>query len=290
MIAAVAGAEAYVRRNVTANDSFDAQRARFHAGGFPVTAFGDSRIASGIVDSDLVANFATPGDNGATVLGKFEAYTRQNPGGRVILQAGPQQFSAIRLDADQSRLLADFVEPGSAPLQILRPHLRRFLVGFVAAAARNPSAVFSPVRTPETRRAPEPASFISLPSGDRQRAANERIQHHTPVTRFETNEIVRSWNRVIEAAVGNGAEICLVTMPVSRAYRDAAAQDPAFARARSFYRDLARSAGITYLDLWDGWPDDIFVNPDHVHPNAAPRVTRAIVEKCFGPDIAARLP
>jgi hypothetical protein len=290
MVAAVAGAEAYVRRNVSPDDAFDAQRARFHAGGAHVAAFGESRIASGIADSALVANFATPGDNSATVLGKFDAYARRNPQARVILQAAPQQFSAQRVHTDQSRLLAEFVDPDMPALQILRPHLRRYLVGFAKAAARDPGALFRPAQAIASAPAAEPATFAALSPAARRREANERIQHHAPVAGFEAGATAAAWRRTIDGARARGVELCLVTMPVSAAYREAAAQDPAFAQARAFYAERARTAGIPHVDLWAAFADDAFANPDHVHPNAARAVTHAVLAGCFGPDIAARMP
>lgn len=277
-------AEIYVRRNVTPNDEFDSRRTLFHAGGHRFAAFGDSRVNSGIVDSENIANFATPGDSPTTVLGKFIEYSRNNPETRIILQAAPQQFSTQRLNADQSELLAAFLDPQPMPLHILQPHLRRFLMQFIRTAAQNPQSLARVVEKLAPAAAPKRATFADLPPDTQRAEARQRIQHHTPVASFASSDIARVWGDTLRDATARGVEICLVTMPVSTAYRETANENPSFAATRDFYRRLAADINIPYIDMWSAWSDDILANSDHIHTFAAPVVTRSVILQCFGPD------
>lgn len=71
-------------------------------------------------------------------------------------------------------------------------------------------------------------------------------------------------------------------MPVSAAYRETASANPTFAATRDFYRGIAKDIGIPYVDMWAAWPDNIFVNSDHVHEHATADVTRSVISQCFG--------
>ena len=286
LIASVTTAEIYVRRNVSPNDIFDTRRAAFHDGGHRVAAFGDSRVNSGVTTSRDIGNFATPGDSSMTVLGKFDTYSRNNPQTRIILQAAPQQFSSQRMNADQRELLADFLDPQPLPLLVLRPHLRRFLLQYVVTAAKNPERLFRTGETPPSVAPPEPATFAALSPETQRAEARQRIQHHTPVASFASARIAGLWRDTLRAAVDRGADLCLVTMPVSAAYRETASLDPAFAAARNFYRDLAVELDVPYVDMWAAWPDDILGNSDHIHARAVDDVTRSILDQCFGPIVA----
>jgi hypothetical protein len=286
VVGSVAIAEAYVRRNVTPNDVFDVQRTQFHDGGHAVAAFGDSRINSGITRSRDIANFAVPGDAPLTVLGKFATYTRDNPQARIILQAAPQQFSTQRMNSDQSNLLAEFLDPHPQPLHILRPHLRRFFMQFVRTAANNPSALFETIEPIAAAPSVKPPTFADLPHNIRRIEARQRIQHHTPVSSFASSETAQIWQRTLRDAVARGVDVCLVTMPVSAAYRKTASTNPTFAATRNFYHELAADIGVPYVDMWAAWPDNILVNSDHIHESAASDVTRSVISQCFGQTFA----
>jgi hypothetical protein len=282
VVSCVALAEVYIRHNVTPTDAFDVQRTRFHDGGHAIAAFGDSRINSGITRSRDIANFAVPGDTLLTVLGKFANYSRDNPQARIILQAAPQQFSTQRMNSDQSNLLAEFLDPSPQPLHILRPHLRRFFLQFVRTAATNPSTLFGTVEPVAAGPSVEPPTFADIPHQMRRVEARQRIQHHTPVASFASSELAQVWQRTLRDAVARGINVCLVTMPVSAAYRETASANPTFAATRAFYRGIATDFGVPYVDMWAAWPDNILVNSDHVHERAAADVTRSVIYQCFG--------
>jgi hypothetical protein len=86
----------------------------------------------------------------------------------------------------------------------------------------------------------------------------------------------------LEAMRDAGGRICLVTMPVSSAYRQVAHDRSTFARVRDFYRELAQETGLRYLDLWGAYPDLFFSDPDHLMAPANETVTDDILNQCFG--------
>ena len=277
--AALASSEILLRRHVVPNDSFDVARERFQAGGTPFAIFGDSRVESGIRDSSELANFGTRSDALETVLGKAEAWLARNPDGQVIIALPPQKFSSQRLGADQSALLKDFVSQDDATLQIFRQNHRRYLLEYVHVVMADPDILW---RKPEAQSSPtvQPISFADKPEDLQKAEAERRIQHHNPISGFVESAAVQSLRARLQALQEAGAGICLITMPVSQAYRRAASPEPAFAESRALFDQIADDIAVPYIDLWDDYPDTLFRDPDHLHPEGAAIVTRDILARC----------
>ncbi|MGZ0190157.1 MAG: hypothetical protein ACKVH0_19515, partial [Alphaproteobacteria bacterium] len=79
----------------------------------------------------------------------------------------------------------------------------------------------------------------------------------------------------------SGAQLCLVTMPVTSAYRRAVKPEPNFAAVRTLMGEIAEAARTPYLDLWSDYPNYFFANADHLLPVGAKAVTVDILARCF---------
>lgn len=277
--AALASSEILLRRHVVPNDSFEVAREAFRTGGTPFAIFGDSRVESGIRGSAQLANFGTRSDALETVLGKAEAWLARNPDGQVIIALPPQQFSSQRLGADQSALLADFISQDDATLQILRQNHRRYLLEYVNVVMTDPEILWRPPAAQTSASAPPP-SFADKPQSVQKAEAERRIQHHTPIQGFVESSHVQTLRTRLQALRDGGAGVCLITMPVSRAYRTAASVEPAFAESRALFDRIAREVAVPYIDLWDDYPDTLFRDPDHLHPEGTAIVTRNTLARC----------
>jgi hypothetical protein len=280
LIGALAASEIVLRRHVIPFDGFEHARERFLTGNADIAAFGDSRVENGLAANGALANFGAASDSLATVLGKAEAWQARNPDGRLVIALAPQQFSGQRLGADQTELLEDFVSDDAPLLQVLRRAHRRYLLQYVGTVLRDPAILW---RTPQPPSAGEGggASFAERPPAEQTRFAQQRSLHHTPVVGFDGTAMARALRERLLALQDAGARLCLVTMPVSAAYRAAVAAEPRFDEVRRFYAALAREAGIRYIDLWDIYPDALFRDPDHLHPRGARQITQDILPRCF---------
>lgn len=279
--ASLVAGEILLRRHVVPNDPYEIARQAFHTGGTPFAAFGDSRVESGIAHGDQIANFGTPSDSLATVLGKTAAWLARNPAGRAVIALPPQQFSAQRLGIDQHALLQDFVSGDTATLQVLRPNHRRFLLEYVIVVITDPEILWRPPGIPR-QTATRSIPLAEKPAQTQQSEAERRIQHHTPIRGFAESEPARTLGETLARLDKAGGGICLITMPVSNAYRRAAALAPGFAESRIFFRDIAEAENLKYIDLWDEYPDTLFYDPDHLLPLGAAIVTPDILRRCFG--------
>jgi len=279
VIMTLTASEILLRRHVVPNDSFEVARQVYRTGGTPFAAFGDSRIESGVRGSTQLANFGTRSDSLETVLGKAAAWLARNPHGQAIIALPPQQFSSQRLGADQSALLEDFLSEDDATLQILRQNYRRYLLEYANVVLTDPAILWrKPVVQADT--ATQSATFADKPENTRKAEAERRIQHHTPIQGFGASAAARTLRQRLQELHDTGAGICLVTMPVSSAYQNAGSLEPAFAESRALVNRIAREIAVPYFDLWDDYPDTLFRDPDHLHPDGAIIVTRDILERC----------
>lgn len=278
--ASLVAAETLLRRHVIPTDPFDTARALFHGPGTAIAAFGDSRINDGITNQSALTNFAMPGDSLATVLGKLDVWLAHNPDGRAIVGIPPQQFSQARLNAGQGKMLDDFLSRDEPMFQILRPNHRRYLLSYLQVVIDDPGIL---LRDAEARQseATNSQTFADKPADAQRAQAQIRSQHHTPVPGFRETQAALQLRQSLNKLKNVSTHICLVTMPVTKAYRQAVAPEPNFAAARRFITDIARETGVFYLDLWSDYPDHLFANADHLRTAGAEVITRDILAKCF---------
>lgn len=280
----VVGSELFVRLHVAPGNSYDALKRAFHSGNDMAVAFGDSRAASGILEDSGFTNFAAAGESLKTTLGKLDAYVAAGAasgrGRRVLLQLGPQHFSFYRLTLEQAELLEYFLDAEPRYLQMLRPHFRRYLFEYWAAVLRDPARLFA---EPEKATSNEPTAMPRLremSANARLRQAAIRTQLHIPVPGYAATADMKRLRGTLEWVRDAGVTLCLVTFPVSSAYRDAAAYFPIFDDIRTAYRALADDLRITYIDLWNAYEDDYFANVDHLNRDGSRRLSGDLRRVC----------
>lgn len=280
----IIGSELLIHLYVAPGNGYDVIKCAFHDGDDTAVAFGDSRAASGILEASGFTNFAAAGESLETSLGKFNAYVASGRGRYVLLQLGPQHFSFYRLSLDQADLLEDFLDPEPRTLQMLRPHFRRYLFDYWATLLRDPARLFAgPQKTEATPIEPKSMPRLrNMPVDVRQRQAMIRTQLHIPVPGFADTADMKRLQGSLVRARDAGITLCLVTFPVSTAYRDAAGDFPVFSKIRNAYGTLATDLDITYVDLWEAYGDDYFANVDHLNDDGARRLSDDLRRVCKG--------
>ncbi len=280
----VIGSELLIRFHVAPGNSYDVLKRAFHSGDDMAAAFGDSRAVSGILEDSGFTNFAAAGESLKTTLGKLDAYVASGRARYVLLQLGPQHFSFYRLSLNQSDLLEDFLDAEPRSLQMLRPHFRRYLFDYWNAMLRDPARLFV---GPEKTTLSEPAAIprlLEIAADTRRRQAAIRTQLHIPAPGFAATADMKQLRGTLERTRDAGVTLCLVTFPVSSAYRDAAGQFPIFGQIRAAYGALAEKVGIAYVDLWDTYEDDYFGNVDHLNQDGSRRLSDDLRRICKSDD------
>jgi hypothetical protein len=254
----VAGSEALVHQAMR-NDGYEDYRARFRAAAGETIAIGDSRTAANIARHPAIENLGQVGDDLGTVLAKLAARHARQPLKRVALQADPHQFAAYRVFKPDIGKLEDLLGT-SPPLAMLRPYYRQYLFAYWSVALRDPRRFW---RMPDaTASTPAPAM---RPGTDSWRAlARDRVGFHLPLHAPERLALAANYRASLARLIAEGVEVCVVTHPVSRAYRDEAARHASFDAALAFYDRVARELGATRANFWAALDDAAFGDTDHL--------------------------
>ena len=278
MLAFIIGSELLVR-SAMATDSYETYRTRFRTSPATTIAIGDSRTAANIHDSDAIENLGQAGDDLATVLAKLMARHARMPLRRVALQADPHQFAAYRVFKDEDGKLADLTG-APPPLALLRPHYRQYLFLYWRVALTEPTRVW---RRASATADKESAMAVPDPQSAAWRElASARVQFHVPISNPSGLKLARSYLETVARLRREGVAVCLVTHPVSSAYRAAAERYPSFAAARAFYDRVAFETGSKRADYWAGLDDSDFGDTDHLRAATAPAYGRRVLHDCFG--------
>ncbi len=272
VVSFLAGSEFLVRKAIL-SDSYEAYRARFRAADNTRVAIGDSRTAAAIAGPE-VENLGLPGDDLQVVLEKLKARHSLKPLSHVVLQADPHQFAIYRLLKDSTGKLDDLV--GQAPvLSLLRPYYRQYLMAHWHAAL---------VRQFGGRVEAEQTAVKDLrdPGGSRWRElAVSRVQFHLPLENPEVTRVAAAYKATIRSLLSDGVKVCLVTYPVSTAYREASGRYASFAGAIEFYDRTAAETGASRANFWSALRDDDFGDTDHLSHQAAAAFTALLWKRCF---------
>lgn len=272
------GSELLVRQAIRGDNAYEDYRARFRTTAASAIAIGDSRTAANIDGGSGLENLGNPADDLAIVIAKLEARHRLRPLTRVVLQADPHQFAAYRLFKDSEGKLEDLLGT-PPPLAFLRPHYRQYLFAYWRIALADPRRFLGAPPTGQPA-AETPPLRPGTPAWDELAAS--RVQFHVPLAGTDSQPVMRRYREVVAALKRDGVAVCLVTHPVSAAYRAAAARYPSFAAARAAYDRVARDLGVARADLWDAVDDAAFGDTDHLAPRAAAGYTREVLARCFG--------
>lgn len=277
LVIVLGAVELYLRSQTVQSAAEDVYRQRVLHGTAPWAAIGDSHAANGLVTTEWLDNLGQASDNLDSMLGKL-ALRVNRPGLQgVILSADAQLFSFYRLTADQGGRVRDLLDDRPSLLQFLRSQNRQYLSSTAFAIASDPAVLWrSPVNNLSVADAPVP----NTPKWDKD--AVLRAQLHTPVRNAKTTPAAREYRRVVKELKQRDIKVCLVTYPLSSAYRRAAASAATFLEVRGFYEEVAVEMGAHLVDASTIFPDNLFGDPDHLSPLGAAQLTAKLQRECDG--------
>jgi hypothetical protein len=247
-------------------------------------AFGDSHFAWGFVGSPDLPTLGAEGETVADMELRVKYYFRNKQPGKVIIQGDPHSFAAYKLD----RATHDYLQNMDNHFwQRFLEHHRQYLGKYWGRviAARNVD-VFR--QKWEFRWGWIDASdqWSALDSAVRVERARARVIRQTPVPAFEQQQFAQSFRRTLEYLKGRGADVCVLTTPVSYEYFTYARQDSSALAALRFFRQTAAQYGARYVDLFDVFarPElgSYFHDQDHLNRLGAPAFTDKAISACFG--------
>jgi hypothetical protein len=247
-------------------------------------AFGDSHFAWGFVGSADFPTIAAEGETIADMELRVRYYYRNKKPGRVIIEGDPHEFAVYKLDRATHAYLDNMDNQfWQRFVSHHRPYLglywgRLLDRGFGGFRAKN-ELRYGWIVGSERWSALDTTARLALSAA--------RVQHHLPSDNFRETPFAQSYQRTLAFLRSRGAEICVVTSPVSSEYFKYASREPGLAAVRSFIQETAEGHGARYVDFYDLYAkpeyDSYFRDMDHLNAIGAPRFTAKAVTACFGP-------
>ena len=248
-------------------------------------AFGDSHFAWGMVGSPEFPTFAAEGETVADMELRVRYYFRDKAPGRVIIQGDPHAFAPYKLGRATHGYLENLDDRF---WRRFLDHHRQYLGRYWERVFQSGSFdVFRPKDELRWGWIVGHEQWSSIDSTVRQGMASARFQQQELIPDFEQNQFAQSFRRTLAFLKDRGAQVCVVTTPVSYEYYKFASADTNTAVAIGFIRQVAKENGARYADFYDLYarPEfaSYFRDMDHLNEIGAPRFTAKAVAACFGP-------
>lgn len=282
VVALFAGAsEILIRSQVEPNDLLTRHVALLAASKSPNAVFGDSHAALGFSGQPGIINLAFPGENIVTMISKARSHYRRVRPGLVILQVGPHQFTANR-DRDVGRDYDDGrMQIGG--IRILsdwhRPRLLKYWWVVLRGKGFTSNRTFQPDGSQTVAK-----TLAALTDAERHLDAKETVLSQIPPNDLRQAAGFKALLDFIPQLIAQGARVCLASFPVSKTYRELAADYPSFAMARARITALAARHDVRHADFWAAFSDDaVFSNSDHMNLTGARRLARLVRAECEKP-------
>jgi hypothetical protein len=246
-------------------------------------AFGDSHLAWGFVGSSDFPTFAAEGETIADTELRVRFYFRNKHPGRVIIQGDPHSFAAYKLDRATHGYLDNL---DNQFWQRLLDHHRPYLGKYWERVFKGGFGAFRPKNELRWGWIVGQENWSSVDSTLRLGQTSARVLRQTPAADFEHQEFAESYRRTLAFLRERGAEVCVLTTPVSYEYLEYASQAGSTAAAIDFVRRVAEENGAHYVNFFSLYArpefDGYFRDMDHLNENGAPRFTEKALSACFG--------
>jgi len=247
-------------------------------------AFGDSHMVWGFVGSP---EFPTLGMEGETIPDmelRVRFYFQDKQPRKIIVQGDPHSFAPYKLERTTHGYLEDM---GDSFLRRFVEYHREYLGLYWTKVLVNRSLqVFRPKYRIQWGWIAGAGRWSSVAPPARVQQAIARVKRQTPVEKFWHHEFAKSYLRSIAFLKSRGADICVVTMPVSYEYHKHAVENPTVAAAIDFFRESAEQNKARYVNFFDLYArpefNDYFRDEDHLNQVGAPIFTKKVLSSCFG--------
>jgi hypothetical protein len=246
-------------------------------------AFGDSHFAWGFVGSPEFPSFAAEGETIQDMELRVRFYFKNKRPGKVVIQGDPHSFAPYKLERATHAYLDNM---DNSFWQRFNDHHRQYLGMYWERVMQDGLDVFKQRNELRWGWIVGQEDWSAVAPNVRIGLASARFQHQTPAADFERLQVTESYRRTLAFLKERGADVCIVTSPVSHEYFKYASQNPNTVAAIDFFRHLAGQNGVRYVDFFGLYarPElaNYFRDMDHLNQVGAPRFTEKVLSACFG--------
>lgn len=280
MLLLVVATELLVRSQVLPQDTRAGHLALLDRANQVDAAFGDSHAARGFAAQDTFVNLAYPSENIEDMFAKVRTHYANRSPGRVVLQADPHLFAAYRVFAASSQPRTDASPLLHAITDRHRPQLNAYWQAFFEGYG----TLASTVQQTENGALLSEGNFDALPQRMQTFEARTRLQQHASAEPDAVAAAQDRYAEMLDFLITRGAQVCLVSFPVTHAYRAAAAlsSDNGHMSATTFFRQKAKETGARYVDARaQVTANNQFRDVDHLNAAGATAIYDDLIAQCF---------
>lgn len=283
LLVAFAASVALVRYYVEPNDRVIQSLALGQHATAPNAAFGDSHFAWGFVGTADFPTIAAEGETMADMELRVRFYFRSRQPRKVVIQGDPHAFAPYKLDRATHSYLEN---QGGAFWSRFVDHHRPYLGKYWERVLEGGVGVFRPKEELRWGWIVGREDWSAVDPDVRLGLASARVVHHTPVADFRDNEFAASYRRTLAFLRERGADVCVVTTPVSYEYLKYAGRNAGTRDALAWIRQTAEQSGARYVNFYDLYAQPEFAgyfrDMDHLNRTGAPLFTERVKSACFG--------
>ncbi len=234
--------------------------------------FGDSHGAASFRDElTNCHNFSAGGMSLQQISDSLESVSQTNQLNRIVLTFGPQLFSAGRVH-NRSRIFRDIAKeftPFPNPLVVQPLMFDRWRVWLFQQLHHSTEV--------------NARDWGDLNPAAQQRAVNVRLQLQQPMAGYSSSDTFTQLTRLVEQAVEQGIQVCLVRTPVTVEYEQALSPILDSAIWVDMVEQLRRSGAkvLDFRSLGLTFDATKFKNEDHLNEAGAIVFAQTAADYCF---------
>lgn len=277
----LAATEWLVRTQVIPADRVAWQLERFSNSDARNVVLGDSHAAMGIHGVPGFENFSLGGDNLQVLSGKVDALLRRSPPIKVIIQADPSLIS-LRRDGQNSEDTASLFRESGTPLlwsfqESHRPNLFDYWRIYLAGDGfSSKETLHSDGAMTLDRRWDQVDEVRQLD------LAIGRVKKYQPSPDPGSTDSAVVYEEIVSSLVAHGAQVCLVSLPVTPLYVSLIAEYDGYQESIEFFKSIARRPDVNYVDLRNSVQDmSLFADQDHLNVDGALTIAPLLAGQCF---------
>ena len=249
-----------------------------------IVAFGDSHMSQGFDAPEGALNLGLAGESFGQINIKLRRYLESHAKPKmIILQISPQMFADYRFTDARRDYEAFF--GGKKSLQnrayIFDPNLRSKLLRYWAMFLTGEDFISRGTFTDRGSLLIDHVMDNRFSDGD-WLEIQARIEQHTAPDNFRELGLDTAISELVGYIKGQSIEICLVSFPVTPAYRNISARYPVFEQIFTMFEEIAESHSVPYFNYWAAMDDyAYFRNQDHLNARGAEVFSARLMRDCL---------
>jgi len=282
------GSEILIRKSVKPDDILNQSLEVFRNHRTINAVFGDSIPGRSFIGDDEFVNLSFPHDNPRRIDIKIKAYFSNKVPGEIIYPANHNMLRKEPYETNNYEII--FTQNSEPLLYVFEPFYSKELFRYWNVLAKkrgfNSDKSISKHGNILATRLNDYERYKKMSLEERKglvkRGIDKMIMEKFSLNMDKTEKNLGYIEDSIKYLSKSGAELCLVSYPLSKEYRDYMINMPTIEESHNYYQDLALKYGAKYINLTDITDDpEHFISQDHVNLQGAEIFTKSVKSRCF---------